>query len=98
MLPGVPARRASARILQSDASQIQVEQHLRLGLLDLRFRSTARLENCSHILITSNDMPFRDLSINWHFTPLPENHCDVSVEMTLALQAGLLKRPQEQAL
>ncbi len=89
---------SSARILQSDKSQLQVEQHLRLGPLDLHFHSTARLENCTRILITSSDGPFRNMSIDWRFAPLPENHCEVSVEIILTLQAGLLKRPLEQAL
>jgi len=89
---------SSARILPSNESQLQVEQHLRLGPLDLRFHSTARLENCSRILITSYDIPFRKLAIDWHFTALPENHYEVSVEITLALQAGLLRHPLEQAL
>ncbi|HHH44617.1 MAG TPA: type II toxin-antitoxin system RatA family toxin [Gammaproteobacteria bacterium] len=89
---------SSARILQSDGSRLQVEQQLRLGPLDLRFHSTAQLENCTRILITSNDGPFRNMTIDWRFAPLPEDHCQVSVEITLALRAGLLKRPLEQAL
>jgi len=89
---------SSARILLSDGSQLQVEQHLRLGPLDLRFHSSARLEECTRILITSNDEPFRHMSIDWHFAPLPENHCAVSVEITLALETGLLRHPLEQAL
>jgi len=89
---------SSARILQSDETQMEVEQHLRLGPLDLRFHSTAQLEKYSRILITSHDAPFRNMTIDWHFTPLSEDHCEVSVEMTLALQAGLLGPPLERVL
>lgn len=89
---------SSVRILHSDKSQIQVEQQFHIGSLNLRFHSTAQLEHCSRILITSSDNPFRTMTIDWHFTPLPENHCEVSVEITLALQPGLLKLPLEQML
>ncbi len=89
---------SSARIVHSDNSRLRVEQQLRLGLLDLHFDSTALLDDCNRILITSSDTPFREMTIDWRFTPLPENHCELSVEMTLALQAGLLKHPLEQML
>ena len=88
----------SVRILHSDKSRLLVEQQLKAGPLDLRFHSTARLEHCNRIFITSYDKPFRNMTIDWHFTPLPENHCEVSVEITLTLQPGLLKRPLEKML
>ena len=88
----------SARILPSADSRLLVEQQLQAGPLDLRFHSTARLEHCNRIFITSNDKPFRNMTIDWHFTPRAGNHCEVSVEITLALQPGLLKRPLEHML
>lgn len=86
---------SSVRILRSDKSQLEVEQHLQMGPLDLCFHSTTRLKDCRRILITSNDTPFRNMVIDWRFTPLPENHCEISVEITLEVQPGLLKRPLE---
>jgi coenzyme Q-binding protein COQ10 len=88
----------SVRILRSTESQLLVEQQLKAGPLDLRFHSTARFEHCNRIFITSNDKPFRNMTIDWHFTPLQEDHCEVSVEIALALRPGLLKRPLEQML
>ena len=86
---------SSVRILRSDESQLEVEQHLQMGPIDLSFHSTTRLEDCSRILITSKDSPFRNMVIDWHFTPLSEDHCEISVEITLEFQPGLFKRPLE---
>ena len=86
---------SSVRILRSDESQLEVEQHLQMGPIDLSFHSTTRLEDCSRILITSKDSPFRNMMIDWHFTPLSEDHCEISVEITLELQPVLFKRPLE---
>jgi len=87
-----------AHILYSDDSRLDVEQQLRVGPLTLRFHSTAQLEDSRRILITSNDAPFGTMTIDWHFTPLAENHCEVRVEISLALQAGPLKRPLSRLL
>ena len=89
---------SSVRILHSGESQLQVEQQLRLGPFELRFESTAALEHCKRILITSSDPPFQEMTIDWRFKALPENHCEVSVEMTLLLQSGVLKYPLEKIL
>lgn len=86
------------RILYSDNSRLEVEQQLQVGPLPLRFHSSAQLEDGRRILITSNDAPFGTMTIDWHFTPQAEDHCEVSVEITLALQAGLLKRPLSRIL
>jgi len=41
---------------------------------------------------------FHEMTIDWHFKSLPENHCEVSVEITLLLQPGLLTYPLEKRL
>ncbi len=87
-----------ARILCSDDVRLDVEQQLRAGPLKLRFHSTAQLDKHRRILITSNDAPFGTMTIDWHFTPLEEDHCEVSVDIALALQAGPLKRPLSRIL
>ena len=89
---------SGARILHSDNSRLEVEQRLRVGPLTLRFHSTAALEDSQRILITSNDAPFGTMTIDWHFAPLADNHCEVSVEIALALQAGPFKRPLSRLL
>jgi coenzyme Q-binding protein COQ10 len=88
----------SVRILHSGDSKLQVEQRLRLGPLELQFESTAELQHCNRILITSNDPLFREMTIDWRFKPLAEDHCEVSVEMTLLLRSGLLRFPLEKIL
>jgi len=86
------------RILHSDAARLDVEQQLQVGPIPLRFHSTAQLEDCRRILITSYNAPFGDLTIDWRFTPLAENHCELSVEIALVLTGGLLKRPLSRLL
>jgi coenzyme Q-binding protein COQ10 len=88
----------SVRILHSGKSKLQVEQQIRLGPLELQFESTAELQPCNHILITSSDPLFLEMTIDWRFNSLPGNHCEVSVEMTLLLPPGLLKFPLEKIL
>jgi len=89
---------SSVVVLHSDKSRLRVEQQLRLGPVELQFESTAELEHCNRILITSSDPPFREMTIDWRFKSLSENHCEISVEMTLLLQPGLLKYPLEKIL
>jgi coenzyme Q-binding protein COQ10 len=89
---------SSVRLVHSDASILQVEQQLRLGPLELRFHSTAELIPCRRILISSSDPPFRELTIDWRFAPLPDGCCELSVETLLVLKPGILKKPLEQLL
>jgi len=84
---------SQARLLYADNFHLEVEQQLQAGPLTLRFHSTAQLEDCQRILITSQDAPFGQITIDWHFTPLAEDHCEVSVEIALVLHAGPLTRP-----
>jgi coenzyme Q-binding protein COQ10 len=85
-------------ILHSDDARLDVEQQLRIGPFPLRFRSTAQLEDCDRILITSHNAPFGHMTIDWHFRPLQENHCEVSIEIALDLYAGPFRRPLSRML
>ena len=76
------------RILHAGKTQLDVEQQLQVGPVPLLLHSTAQLEDCRRILITSQDAPFGDMTIDWHFVPLEENHCEVSLAISLQLHAG----------
>ena len=86
------------RILHRGDARLDVEQHLQIGPFPLCFNSTAQLEECSHILITSSDAPFGNMNIDWRFSPLEDKHCDVSVEIELDLHAGPLHGPLSRIL
>jgi coenzyme Q-binding protein COQ10 len=79
-----------ARILDRNDNRLFVEQQLQTGPAVFHFHSTALLEPCSGIHITANDGPFQDLHIDWCFTPDDTGHCRISVELTLAMKAGLV--------
>ena len=86
------------RILHADDNRLEVEQQLQLGLFRVRFHSTAKLEPCRRIVITSSDAPFGEMTIEWRFAPRPGDHCEVSLIVELALHSGPLKRPLQQFL
>ncbi len=81
------------RILRTEADRLEVEQQLRLGPFPARFRSTARLERCRRILITSNDAPFGRMTIEWRFVPRETGGCEVTLAVGLELHPGPLRRP-----
>jgi coenzyme Q-binding protein COQ10 len=78
-----------ARILDRNDNRLHAEQQLQTGPAVFRFHSTALLEPCVAIHISSGDGPFRDMHIDWGFSPLTGDQCRVTIEMTLAMQPGL---------
>ena len=86
------------RVLHRGDARLDVEQQLQIGPLPLRFNSTAQLEDCRHILITSSNAPFGNMTVDWHFTPLANRHCEVSVEIELDLHAGPFQHPLSRVL
>ena len=86
------------RVLHRGDARLDVEQQLQIGPLPLRFNSTAQLEDCRHILITSSNAPFGNMTVDWRFAPLANRHCDVSVEIKLDLHAGPFQHPLSRVL
>jgi ribosome-associated toxin RatA of RatAB toxin-antitoxin module len=79
-----------ARILERQDNRLFAEQQLQTGPAVFHFHSTAQLQPCSGIHITSTDGPFREMHIDWCFTPRDETHCRVTVELALAMRPGLM--------
>lgn len=69
---------ASVRNRQDDV--LHVEQHIRLGVMEERFRSRAVLRRPASVQISSNDGPFQHLLIHWQIQPMPPG-----AQMTLTL-------------
>ena len=78
-----------ARILVRQGDRLEVEQELQAGPAVFRFHSSAHLQACSAISITSSDGPFRDMRIDWHFSEHNEEHCHSMVEMAVSMRTGL---------
>ena len=81
-----------ARILDRYDNHLYAEQQLQTGPAVFRFHTTALLEPCSAIHITANDGPFRELNIDWFFSPVTGEHCRITLEMKLAMKPGLANR------
>lgn len=77
------------RVLERRGDCLEVEQALQTGPAVFRFHSKAQLQPCSGIRITSNDGPFREMVIEWHFSEIDAVNCRVTVEMMLAMRPGL---------
>jgi len=86
------------RVLHSDDHRLEVEQQLQLGPFPVRFHSSAELERCRSILITSSDAPFGRMTIEWCFTPRDQQRCQVSLTIDLALNPGSLRHPLQRLL
>ena len=78
-----------ARILERQGSRLEVEQELQAGPAVFRFHSSAQLQDCSAIRITSCDGPFREMRIEWQFREHDALHCRVTVELALRMRPGL---------
>lgn len=81
-----------ARVIEQTGNHLRVRQKLGLPLLPQSFISTAELERPSRLSIHSNDGPFRNLCINWQFLSVDNEHCEVELEVSLALKSRLLNR------
>ncbi len=85
-------------ILYADKHRLEVEQQLQLGPVPVRFHSTAELDPCKRILITSSDAPFGEMSIEWRFAAQDDARCELFLTIDLALNPGSLKHPLQQLL
>ena len=77
------------RILERQDDHLEVAQVLQTGPAVFRFHSTAHLQSCSAIGISSSDGPFDDMRIDWRFSEQGEDRCRVTVEMVLSMRPGL---------
>lgn len=66
--------------------RLEVNQSLGFGLLRTSFVSSARLERPHSVHVSSVDGPFQSLEIQWHFMPLNEGLCRVSLDIELLMK------------
>jgi len=78
-----------ARVLDRQKNQIYAEQHLHTGPVEFRFHTTAVLEPCSEIQISSSSGPFRELNIDWRFTSVSDGECRATIDIKSIMQPGL---------
>jgi ribosome-associated toxin RatA of RatAB toxin-antitoxin module len=77
---------ANVHITERSRERLQVQQTLGFGLLRMRFSSSAILK-CPHsVHVSSQDGPFELLEIEWHFKPVDEQLCQVSLDIELVMK------------
>lgn len=81
-----------ARIIEQTGNHMRVRQKLGLSFMPHSFISTAKLERPLRLTIHSNDGPFRNLYIEWHFHPVEIDQCEVVLDFSIALKSRLLDR------
>lgn len=81
-----------ARIIKQTANQLRVRQQLGFPILAQSFISIAELERPSRLSIRSNDGPFRNLHIVWHFQQVESEHCEIELEVSAELKSRMLGR------
>ena len=79
-----------ARILERQDNRLLTEQRLQTGPAMFHFHTTALLTPCEQIRITADDGPFRELLIDWRFLPVDEEHCRVTLAVSLTMRPGLV--------
>jgi len=66
-------------------------QGIDLGLTRLDFESCAELHRPEHLQVRSSAGPFRNLLIDWRFTPVPDGGCVVRLAVSLEMRSSLLE-------
>ncbi len=80
-----------ARITQRQGDFLTVMQGIDLGFTRLDFESRAELHRPERLQVRSSAGPFRDLLIDWRFTPVPDDGCVVRLAVSLEMRSSLLE-------
>lgn len=80
-----------ARITQRQGDYLTVMQGIDLGFTRLDFESRAELHRPERLQVRSSAGPFRDLLIDWRFTPVPDDGCVVRLAVSLEMRSSLLE-------
>jgi len=70
--------------------RLQVQQTLGFGLLRINFSSAAIFLRPHSVHVSSEDGPFQSLEIEWHFMPVDERLCRVSLDIELVMKNAAL--------
>lgn len=82
----------AARILERNDTEWLVDNVFGLGPVRTRFKTHARFDQPTGIVITSNDPVFKEMSIRWSFEDLPGGDCRVLYEMKQVFASALTER------
>lgn len=80
-----------ARITRRQGDVLTVMQGIELGILRLDFESQAVLQRPERLQVRSTAGPFRQLLLDWQFTPAPGGGCIVALAVSLEMHSVLLE-------
>ncbi len=87
-----------ARITRRHGDVLTVVQEIELGFLQLSFESRAELHRPERLQISSSAGPFRELLIDWQFTPHPRGGCAIALAVSLDMRSMLMEAASGQVL
>jgi len=80
-----------ARITRRQGEFLTVMQEIDLGIVRLDFESRAELHRPESLQVSSSGGPFRQLLIDWRFTPEPDGGCVVALSVSIEMRTILLE-------
>lgn len=78
------------QITERSDERLEVVQSLGFGLVRTSFVSSAILKCPRSVHVSSADGPFQSLEIQWHFVPVDEGLCRVSLDIELLMKSPAL--------
>jgi coenzyme Q-binding protein COQ10 len=82
----------AAKIVKCDGDELTVDNVFGLGPVRTRFTTKACLSEPDGIVITSNESPFRELTITWSFAEDETSGCMVNFAMKQVFRSSLMER------
>ena len=80
---------SQARIRRGHGDVLTVVQEIDLGILRLDFESCAELRRPERLRVSSSDGPFRELLLDWRFTPHPRGGCVIALSVSVEMRSVL---------
>ncbi|MBB4265987.1 type II toxin-antitoxin system RatA family toxin [Roseospira visakhapatnamensis] len=81
-----------ARVLSGGAEHYRTEQALGIGPARLEFVSETFLERPERIVVVADHAPVRRLRLDWTFTDMGPNRCQVALNMVVEVQSRMLQK------
>lgn len=80
-----------ARITHRHGDVLTVSQGIDLGILHLDFVSHAELRRPERLRVSSSAGPFRELLLDWRFTPAADGGCVIALEVSVEMRSLLVE-------
>lgn len=86
---------SGAQVHRRDEQQMEATIQIRKGSLNKAFTTRNRLQAPRHVHIELVDGPFQQLRGDWHFEPLREDACRVTLNLVFSFSSSLVRMAVE---